>query len=478
MKITIVSTWDIKGGASIAAFRLHDALKHEGHKVNMLVNSKSSNSDTVFTPSFSKVHAIKSFLRFSYERFIFKHYQKDKSLLFTFSIANTGMDISKHILIKQANIINLHWFNFGFLSLSALKKLFALNKPIVWTLHDMWAFTGGCHYTGNCTKFLTECNNCPYLKKPSDKELSYKIFNKKLTLFKNQKNLIFATCSNWLKNEAEKSALISKFPIYTVPNAIDTDTFKPFADIVSLKKRLGLKENKKYILFGAANINEKRKGFHFLLESLELLEKTLNKNETIIFGKNQKENKLKMPFFYREVGSLDSVMKLIQFYSIANIFILPSIQDNLPNTVVESMACGTPVVAFNSGGVTDLIDHKIAEFGLDRLLKSMKNIKVFEPLGYIDFQKLMTNSMLVVTDSGGIQGETTALKIPCITIRANTERPIMITQGSNEIVGDDFDKLGYYMQKAIIKNWKKSSIPELWDGKTSERIIRLLKNKP
>ena len=120
--------------------------------------------------------------------------------------------------------------------------------------------------------------------------------------------------------------------------------------------------------------------------------------------------------------------------------------------------------------------NKIKAFGLETLAGSMKNLIITEPIGYLDFQKLMSNSKFVITDSGGIQEETTVLKIPCITIRENTERPITITEGTNELIGQDMVKLREFSEKAINNQWKDSKIPALWDGNTSRRVVDVLEN--
>jgi glycosyltransferase involved in cell wall biosynthesis len=177
----------------------------------------------------------------------------------------------------------------------------------------------------------------------------------------NAHNLNIVTCSNWLKQQASLSSLLRNKPIYTIPNPIDTQTFKP-SNKLQHRKLLGLDQNKKYILFAAANINNYFKGFSFFVEAIELLTKQYpqisNLLEIVIVGKVKDERpftRLKIP--YSSLGTF-SPEKMINVYNAVDLFITSSIQDNLPNTIMESMACGVPVVAFDVGGIPDLIDHQ------------------------------------------------------------------------------------------------------------------------
>lgn len=377
MKITFISSGDLNGGAAKAAFRLFMAIRKRFLNPEMLVFQKNSRVNEIISTSNTFFKGLQSFFTFSFERFIFSLYEKSKSLRFAFSIANTGKNITKYDTFKKADIIHLHWFNQGFISLKGLEKTVTSGKPVVWTLHDMWAFTGGCHYSGECTNFKNECRFCPFLKNPSKHDLSNKVFQKKVKLFKKAKNLHFVTCSHWLKNEALQSKLISNYPVHVIPNPIDVHMFKPPTDTAQQKKSLNLEPAKKYLLFGSANINDERKGFKYLLQSLEYLkgkitEQEKNSIEIIIFGKNKDSGSLKIPFKCHEIGSIASEEKLIKYYSVAEAFILPSLQDNLPNTVVEALACGTPVVAFNTGGIPDMIQHQ--KNGYLANLKSAKDL--------------------------------------------------------------------------------------------------------
>jgi glycosyltransferase involved in cell wall biosynthesis len=361
MKVALVNTFHFSGGAAVACHRLMHALQKNGVEASMLVQEKNFADTQVHEAEAGYIGRKKAFLRFAAERAYFLMYEKNKEVRFAFSPANIGTDISRHPLIEQADIIHLHWINFGFLSVDSLKKLIRLNKPIVWTLHDMWAFTGGCHYSGNCTRYQTHCHTCPFLRSPHARDLSYRVFEQKLTLL-SKANITFVTCSRWLKDLAGQSTLLQHFPVQAIPNPIDTDVYKPL-NKQQAREALQLPLDKKLILFGAFKISDPRKGFRYLQEALEIVKTRYGSaaihTGLLLFGKTDPDlQKTDIAFPQYHLGKLSSTEKLVQAYNAADVFVLPSLEDNLPNTVMESLACGTPVVAFNTGGLPEMITHR------------------------------------------------------------------------------------------------------------------------
>lgn len=358
MNIVFINESDIKGGAAIAVNRLYQAFKNINDiNIEFLVQNKFSNENKIQALASTRISKLLVFLRFIIERLFFIPNEKSKDIRFQFSLANTGLDISGHPLIKNADIIQLNWFNHGFLSLQSIRKLLALNKPIILILHDMWAFTGGCHYSIECTNYKIECKYCPYLKRPGSKDLSNRIFNKKLKIYKNS-NLNIVGISKWMARSAKTSKLLGNFPIFNIPNTIDTEIFIP-KDKTTSRKKLNLPNDKKLVLFGAANTLEKRKGIKYLQKAISLIK---NKYPThaqqvqcIIFGKIKTPITFELPSI--SLTYISSNETLTDLYSAADVFVLPSIQDNFPNTILESMSCGTPVVAFSSSGLPEMIDH-------------------------------------------------------------------------------------------------------------------------
>ena len=362
MKVLHINKSDHNGGAALAAVRLLDALRDNDTQAQMLVLQNSSRHPEITSIAKTGPSRFYQKLKFLGEVAWFTTHEKNRQNRFSFSSAMAGSDLSQHPLVKNADILHLHWINQGFLSLKGLKKLIQTGKPIVWTLHDLWPVTGGCHYPGTCEGFINTCGNCPLLKGEAENDLSARQYAKKQNIYSNA-SITLVGCSNWIKNMAAKSSLAKniKQPIYQIFNPIDIHLFSP-EDKEGIRNQLGLPSNKILILFGAANISDPRKGTQLLLKALQNLasvQPNLRKKiELIAFGKNSQSFQENLPFILHNAGVVNSQKKMAQLYQAADIFVLPSLQDNLPNTVVEALACGTPVVAFNTGGVPEMIQHK------------------------------------------------------------------------------------------------------------------------
>jgi glycosyltransferase involved in cell wall biosynthesis len=361
MKITLINTSDAGGGAPAACMRLLKALEQHRVDVHLLAQHKYTTEERVEAFADKGLKALKAKADFYHERLPFiAFHEKDKSVRFAFSTATVGMDVSGQALVQNADILHLHWTNSGFLSTKNLKQLTSLNKPIVWTLHDMWAFTGGCHYAGTCDHFLNQCGNCPMLRDTSPNDISRKGWLRKEELYANKPNITFVTCSNWLADVARTSSLLKGFRIEAIPNPIDTELYSPQSK-PETRRDLGIDANSKVILFGAANITHTRKGIIYLIEALHDLKNDYPQTSTIevvIFGKTQGFDLSIIPFKVHSLGVISDQGHLADIYNIADVFVLPSLEDNLPNMVMESLSCGTPVVAFNTGGIPDMVEHE------------------------------------------------------------------------------------------------------------------------
>jgi len=361
MKVTLINTSDAGGGAPVACLRLLKALDEQKIDAQLLVQEKKTDEKRVQGVVKNFATRLKARFDFFYERlpFMFLH-EKDKSVRFAFSTANAGISIKDEPLVKNADIIHLHWTNSGFLSIADLKELVDTGKPIIWTLHDMWTFTGGCHYAGTCDHFTGECGDCYFLSDPGENDISRKGWLHKAAMYAGAENVTFVTCSQWLGTVAKRSSLISKFRIESIPNPIDVNLFSP-TDKTTAKERWRINPFAKVIAFGAANINDRRKGITYLVDALTDLYSLCPDAgliEIVIFGKNKHFDASQLPFRVYELGPISVQEELVEIYNLADVFVMPSVEDNLPNTVMEALACGTPVVAFNTGGVPEMIDHQ------------------------------------------------------------------------------------------------------------------------
>jgi len=358
MKILLIGTSDRRGGAAIASFRLFLALKKQFNNAEMLVRDKFSTEEgviglnnTIFRKSFN-------ISRFIIERILFIFYMKSKDFLFLFSPANIGQNIIKMQQVKEADIIHLHWTNQGFLSLKNLEQIFTSKKRIIWTLHDMWVFTGGCHHAGECDGYLNKCGKCPLIKGDSIKDLSFRIFKCKEKIFK-EADITFVSPSEWLAEKARRSSLIGRFNILVIPNPLDIDIFKPGKKLVN-RKLFSLPENKFIILTGSVNLKTKNKGFKYLIDALKVLSyrkpEIIKHMGLVLFGKSKRIKE--PPIDVYPISYVKDEKNIVMLYQLADIFILPSLEENLPNMIMESLSCGTPVIAFKTGGIPELIEHK------------------------------------------------------------------------------------------------------------------------
>ncbi|MDN5205412.1 glycosyltransferase family 4 protein [Fulvivirgaceae bacterium BMA10] len=351
MKILIINTVDSKSGAARAANRLHKSLQKTDIDSNMLVYYKLTKENSIISAKNPKLNLIRKIFGY-YERYLKRKYKIPNKL--SFSISVTPDEILKYINRINPDVVHFHWFNKGFMKLETLKKI---KQPIVWTLHDMWAFTGGCHYNQNCEKYKTECGACPVLTSNKEDDLSKMVFRRKHKIYPQLPNFNIVTPSKWLGGCAKESVLLRNVNVEVIPNCIDTNVFKPI-DKKQARNNWNLPENKKLILFGALKTNsDPRKGFQHLSKALNELKK--ENSALLIFGSEEPETSIDYGLETHFVGRINDDDKLAHLYSAADVMVVPSVQENLGNAIMESLACSTPVVAFNIGGNSDMIDHEV-----------------------------------------------------------------------------------------------------------------------
>lgn len=353
MKVLNINTNDILGGAARAAYRLHQGLHLIDVNSQMLVQSKFSDDFTVLRNNTKLGKGIAK-IKPNLDILLLNFYgQREKTVFSTQWLPN---NIQTRVKQLNPDIVNLHWICGGFIPIETLEKI---DKPIVWTLHDMWAFTGGCHYAGDCEGYLKNCGHCPQLHSNQSWDLSRWIWQRKAQAWKSL-NLTIVTPSRWLADCAKKSSLFQGYRVEVIPYGLDINLYKPI-DKKFARNLLNLPQDKKLILFGAMSAtSDKRKGFQFLTPALEklALEKEKNDFELVVFGASQPAEDPNFPFKTNYLGRLNDDISIILLYSAVDVFVAPSVEDNLPNTVMESLACGTPCVAFDIGGMGDMIEHK------------------------------------------------------------------------------------------------------------------------
>ncbi len=360
MKVIILNTAEQIGGAAIAAKRLMKALNGSGVQTRMLVRDRQTDDPDVAGINTSWLRKKWNTVRFIWERLvIFIHNGLNRSELFRVSIANTGTDISRHPLVREADLIHLHWINQGFLSISDLESLLKLGKPVVWTMHDMWPVTGICHHARECSHYEAQCGSCFYLNSSKGSDISHQVFLKKKKVYE-ESQMAFVCCSRWLGDRSLKGSLFMGKTVRVIPNPIDMDVFRK-KDKAGSRRLLNLPVDKRLVLFGALNVTDQRKGIDYLIDAFGYMKEKYPEQsgniELVVFGQVKSEIRNLFDLPIHSMGYLNEEEKIVSLYSAVDLFATTSLEENLPNTIMETMACGTPCVGFNTGGIPEMIDH-------------------------------------------------------------------------------------------------------------------------
>ena len=349
MKVVIINRSDSIGGAAIASHRLLHALLDAGVEAHMLVIDKQRDD--------AAVTAVGSSLRnkwnFAVERLLVARYNGfSRETLFMIDPATHGLDLSKHPLVQQADVIVLGWINQGMLSLKGIEKLAALGKPMVWVMHDMWNCTGVCHHAYECEAFKSECSNCRLLGCDS---LSTSTQRSKAALYE-KSNIHFVAVSHWLKRQCCQSSLMRECDISVIANAFPVEQFAPHR---LPNSDYGIDPDKKVLVMGAARLDDPVKGFDSLIEATKYIAGVrpdlAQRLHLLLFGGIKDESLLEqIALPYTHLGAVSDVASV---YAHGDIVISTALRESFGLTLLEGLACGCVPVTFGKGGQEDIVNH-------------------------------------------------------------------------------------------------------------------------
>ena len=355
MRIVHVSTHDVWGGAAIAAHRLHSELLAIGEESTMLVLDRHAEGRGVLKfvpPRDFKSRLIRTVRRKSLAQELGRH---AKSLptdgeLFSDDRSQHGQAPLRQI--PYCDILHLHLIS-GFLDCRALFEWVPRHVPVVWTLHDMNPFTGGCHFDGGCRKYRDECGSCPKLGSSEENDLSREVWQRKRSAYSKMPTTqlqLVAPC-RWVAEEVRHSSLLGEFPVTVIPYSVDVEAFAP-RDRTFARSALGIPQDARVLVFAALNVSERRKGFSLLVEALTGLREDRNLFLLVVGGHAAVEQ-IGIPC--RPLGYVSSERLLSIVFSAADLCVVPTLQETGPLIVIESLACGTPVVGFPAGDMPEMV---------------------------------------------------------------------------------------------------------------------------
>ena len=337
MNVLLVSTSERSGGGAIAARRLMEALNKNGVKAKLMVRDKQSDAVTVCQVGYKLPKLLERLT-------VLPRCGFNRTLLWQADIANVGIDITRTKEFREADIIHLHWVCQGMLSMDGIERIMRSGKRVIWTLHDEWPYLGVCHYRGDCTE--AECQHCPILCG----SLPSSIYKRKRDLYQRW-HPTFVGCSQWITDQAQK-ALPSEHVVH-INNCIPSALFHPM-DMQQARQALSLPQDKRLLLFCSQKVSDERKGIAYLTEALQQL--SVEELHLVIVGKDAEQIPLPSNLSITRIGTV-SEQKMPLLYNAVDVFLTPSLQDNLPNTIAEAMSCSTPCVGFDVGGIPEMIDH-------------------------------------------------------------------------------------------------------------------------
>lgn len=355
-KVVLISHADILGGASLTTYRLMYALRRAGVDARMIVFTKLTDDENVSLVSSRYMRSL-SFLMERGEIFVRNGFNRKD--LFKVSTASTGIGLTRHPWVREADVIHLHWINQGFVSLRGLRQLVRLGKPMVWTMHDMWCFTGVCHHSLGCKKYTDVCGACPLLGSDRPVDLSTKTQRRKGRIYDNS-DIHFVGVSNWIAERARESRLLCNADIKVIPNAFPIETY--YTESKHEPTAFGLDYSRRLIVMAASTLDDHIKGLPLGIKALNKFAaqypELTAESQLLLFGRLKNPHALKdLRFPFRFMGRIDDQNLMRRIYAASDVVISPSLFETLPGTLIEGQAAGCVPVSFDRGGQADIIDH-------------------------------------------------------------------------------------------------------------------------
>lgn len=341
-----ISTNDNSGGSGRSAYRVHTGLRDLGVRSRMIVGRKITNDNDVLPIAPAGFNA-------AADRFFSRAMGK---LSWQYLFFPSSFRLLRHPWFREANVIQLYNTHGNYFSHTVL-PLLSRRRPVVWRLSDMWPMTGHCAYSFDCERWRTGCGSCPILSDPPElyRDTTATLWKIKQWSYSHS-DLTIVAPSKWIAGLAAESPLLNRFPIHIIPNGLDTTVFAPVPKQAA-RESLQINPSERVILFSAESLTDRRKGGAHLQAAITRLAETEQNITVLMVGQNGSTIDMPASVRTRTTGRIDDDRALARIYSAADVFVLPTLAENLPNVALESMACGTPPVIFDVGGCSDAVRH-------------------------------------------------------------------------------------------------------------------------